>query len=203
MKQLKVTHRYHYSIGPFEKVALEILNDRYARIEKRRWHSKRNYAIELAVLDPEPLRDTHIAYRWLLAVALTVAATFYFADYVLSNLTTLSLGFILGGIATLLGLGLLFILLFLTQSTRRLVFSARFSQLPLLEIPLPWGSEAKAQSFAMDVTRHALKRRQRLDRTDQEMCAGELRMLRRLSEEGVIDESRYNKARQTLLHFPH
>lgn len=203
MAQLEITHRYDYSIGPLEKVQLEILNDRYARISTRRWHTKRDYAIELAVLDPEPQREVHIAYRWLAAIALSLIATFIFLDYILSHLTTLPLGVSLGGTLGLILLTGLFVLLFITQSSRRLLFFARYSQLPLVEIPLPWGSESRAKSFAAEITRHTVVRRNRLDRTDQEMCAGELRMLRRLHEEKVIDEGSYAKARNLLLHFPH
>lgn len=197
--ELTVTHRYDYHAGPIKQVAIEVLNDRYGRVSIRHWRAAREYAIELATLAPEPQRTTHFAWRWLAAAAGMLLGLAGFIAYLMYGSGEISLLVSAGAIALLVALLVLFLYLFVTLSTRHIIFQARFSGVPLVEIPLPVSDRKKGAAFAEVLAGLAQKNRARLHHTDDDMRAGELRMLRRLSEEGAIADAVYDKAKMLLL----
>lgn len=196
---LTVTHHYSYQLGPVEAVKLEVLNNRYGRIHARRWHTSQSYALELATLNPQPNRLTRIAYPWLAAAIGSLLGTLAFLLYLLFGPHRVELTTAASGLAILIALTLLFTTLFFIHSSRRLIFTTRFSQLPLLSVPLPWRRQQSAADFAAKIGLLASENRQRLDYTDEEMRAGEMRMLRRLAEEGAIEAVLYTEAKKVLL----
>ena len=199
---ITVTHRYDYKLGPIEQVAVEVLNDRYGRITKRRWHTAREYAIELATLLPDPIHNLYLAWRWLAASGGALLVMLGFIAYLKFSSNEPSLLVTAGTIAALLALTALFLYLFVILSKRRIIFHARYSGTPLVEIPIPLRNRHKGNSFATEfshLVQSNLARLTRLDHTDQDLRAGELRMLRRLSEEGAIARATYDKAKQLLL----
>lgn len=197
--EITVTNQYDYRQGPIEQVHVEVLNDRYGRVTTRRWRSERQYAIELATLSPEPKMSVHIAWSWLAAAVLMLAGLIGFLAFAKYGSMALPLYEMAGGTILLLVLTLFAFYLFTALSTRRIVFRARFSGTPLVEIPIPVSSRNKGKAFADELSKLAQKNRARLHHSDDDMRAGELRMLRRLSEEGAIDDSDYDKAKILLL----
>lgn len=197
--ELNVTHQYDYKLGPIEQVAIEVLNDRYGRITTRRWHAARNYAIELATLAPEAQHSTHFAWRWLGAAGTMLLGLVGFIAYLKYGHGETSWMVSAGGIAILGLLTALFFYLFFILSKRTIIFRARFSGVPLVEIPIHVSERKKGQAFAEVMSTLAQKNRARLHHTDDDLRAGELRMLRRLSEEGAIASAVYDKAKMMLL----
>jgi hypothetical protein len=197
---LNVTHRYDYKLGPIEQVAIEVLNDRYGRVATRRWHASRNYAIELATLDPEPTQSTHFAWRWLYATGAMLLGLVGFIAYLKYGSGEISTLISAGGVVILLALTALFFYLFLILSKRTIVFQARFSGVALVEIPIPVSDRKKGQAFSKVIGHLAQKNLRRVEHYSQnDLRAGELRMLRRLSEEGAIASASYDKAKMLLL----
>lgn len=199
--ELNITHRYDYKLGPIEQVAVEVLNDRYGRITARRWRVTRNYAIELATLAPEAKHSTHFAWRWLGAAGVMLLGLLGFIAYLKYGSGESSLLISVGGISILAALAALFIYLFIILSKRMIIFRARFSGVPLVEIPIRVSERKKGQAFAEAMSTLAQKNRARLDHSDNDMRAGELRMLRRLAREGAIDSNVYDQAKTLLLRF--
>jgi hypothetical protein len=197
---LNVTHRYDYKLGPIEQVAIEVLNDRYGRIAARRWHASRNYAIELATLDPEAQQSTHYAWRWLYAAGAMLLGLAGFIAYLKYSSGETTLLISAGGIVILAALTALFFYLFVILSTRRIVFRTRYSGVPLVEIPIPVSDRKKGQTFSRVISQLAQKNLSRVEHySENDLRAGELRMLRRLSEEGAIASATYDKAKMFLL----
>jgi hypothetical protein len=197
--EMTVTHHYEYSLGPIEQVSVEVLKDRYGRITTRRWRNQRQYAIELATLAPEPKQIIHIAWSWLIAGIVSLAGLAGFIAFLKYGNSHLPILEAAGGIIGLLVLTVLFFYLFTILSTRRIVFHARFSGTPLIEIPIPMQHRRKGKLLAEELSKLAQKNRARLHHSDDDMRAGELRMLRRLSEEGAIDSNAYDQAKVLLL----
>src|SRR5512139_867016 len=124
---LNVTHRYDYKLGPIERVAVEVLNDRYGRVTSRHWHAKREYSIELATLLPESHQSVYLAWKWLGASGAMLLAMVGFIAYLKFSNNELSLLAKGGTIAGLLALTALFFYLFILLSKRQIVFYARYS----------------------------------------------------------------------------
>jgi hypothetical protein len=197
--EITVTRHYDYALGPFAQTHVEVLNDRYGRITTRRWRTERQYAIELATLAPEPEQTTHVAWRWLIGAVIALAGLAGFIAFLKYGNGELPLLEAAAGVIVLLALTLLFFYLFTVLSTRRIVFHARFSGTPLVEIPIPMRARAKGKAFANELGQLARKNRDRLHHSEDDLRAGELRMLRRLSEEGAINSGAYDQAKILLL----
>lgn len=200
MEKLNITHRYDYKLGPIEQVAIEVLNDRYGRVTTRRWHASRNYAIELATLAPEPQQSTHFAWRWLGAAGAMLLGLVGFIAYLKYGHGESSWLVSAGGVVILGALTALFFYLFVILSKRTIIFCTRYSGVSLVEIPVPVSNRKKGQAFANVISLLAEKNLKRVEHyTENDLRAGELRMLRRLSEEGAIASGVYDKAKMLLL----
>lgn len=197
--ELTVTQHYESRLGPFEKINFEVLNDRYGRITTTRLRKSRNYAIELATLNPKPRQTVKVAWRLLAAGVVTLLGLAGLIYYQMKGSGTLPLPATAGAALLLLALTVLFFRMFTTLSGRRIVFSARFSGIPLVEIPIPVSDRKRGKAFAEVMSMLAQKNRARISHNDDELRAGELRMLRRLSDEGAIASAAYDKAKMQLL----
>ncbi|HEY0634320.1 MAG TPA: hypothetical protein VGE00_02970, partial [Gammaproteobacteria bacterium] len=133
--ELTVTQHYESRLGPFETISVEVLNDRYGRITTSRRRKSRNYAIELATLDPEPRHTMKIAWKCLAAGLVSLLALAGFIYYLMNASAELPLAASLGGGAGLLALTLLFVRMFAALTARHIIFHARYSTTPLMEIP--------------------------------------------------------------------
>src|SRR5512139_3302025 len=116
--EINVTHRYDFKLGPIEQLAVEVLNDRYGRISTRRWHSAREYAIELATLLREPKQSLYLAWHWLIAGAVTLLGLAGFIAYLKYSSSEPSLLVTVATIAILALLAGVFIYLFVQMSRR-------------------------------------------------------------------------------------
>ncbi len=198
--ELTVTQHYESRLGPFEKISVEVLNDRYGRITTTRLRKSRNYAIELATLDPEPRNTLKIAWKWLAAGLVSLLALAGFIYYLMNSSTELPLAASLGGGVLLLALTALFLRMFTALTARHIIFHARYSTTPLMEIPIPVSDRKNGKAFANVISQLAQKNLMRVGHyTENDLRAGELRMLRRLAEQGAIANSDYDKAKTLLL----
>lgn len=196
--ELTVTHHYESRLSPIERATVEVLNDRYCRTTTRRLHTTRDYSIELATLSPAPRHTTDIAWRWLAAGLVSLLALAGLIYYSVNGGGGISPAGI-GAIVLLLAPALLFFYLFATLSARRVIFYGRFSGVPLVAAHFPLRDRRQEKAFAETLSTLAQKNRARLHHTDDDLRAGELRMLRRLSEKGAITRGDYDKAKAVLL----
>lgn len=197
---LTVTHHYASRLGPFEKITIEVLNDRYGRVTTTRLRKSRNYAIELATLTPEAEETLKVAWQWLAAGVVALLALVGLGYYVINGESGLPLPATLGSGLLLLALTLFLLRMFFALSARHIIFRARYSDIPLLEIPIPVSDRKQGQAFAKTISQLAQKNLARVEHySEADLRAGELRMLRRLAEEGALASGDYDKAKTVLL----
>jgi len=153
--------------------------------------STRNYTIDIGILDPQPGRSLKICWgNFLIFVALSGATwTFSLTGFVLN---TMLLPLTLGACA---GLSLI---LTVYRSHDRLVFYSQYGRVPLVVLFNRSPDRATLDSFTDALVQHITDARAHCAGAD-ETLSEELKVHRRLMEEGVISSKRYDLVKQRIL----
>ncbi|HKK05519.1 MAG TPA: hypothetical protein VKA50_06680 [Gammaproteobacteria bacterium] len=177
----------------------ELFNDRYVRVFQARKKQDVEYTIDLLALAPGSERKIHFHWKWLsgACLALTICAAVTFALFrEPSGERMLYLAPILL-IALAACLGMFY--QFFATSQRCQVFSSRFAGVPLVELLVNRPDAARFKAFVQDLEIRIDLVSQKTHLTDNELKAGEMRMLRRLASRGVINDKAYNHAKSLIL----
>jgi hypothetical protein len=175
----------------------QIVNGRNIRIAIGNKARHKIFNVPMLALAEKSKTHLHIAWAWLwLAISGVIAIPLYLYLKALLELKTHVLDFvILAGLvmAALIG----FSMLILNFSRKRIYFTA-YSKVPLFDIligkPDPQSYKEFLNSFetCMQTTRSEWQLR------DEQQIAGEIRMLRRLANEGVITQKVYEEAKDKM-----
>lgn len=156
------------------------------------------YNIDLVALNPRSRREIIWGWKWLYA-ALAVSGILAIALYAIPYLVTTGSDAI-RGVLFLSGVILIvsFILLFFKNTTRQQSFYSRHAGVPLVRLMIGKPDKASQQQFVEHLQQRILKLQSHLDLEIDKQLAGEMKMLRRLTEQGVVTEQRYNQAKDKL-----
>jgi hypothetical protein len=176
---------------------LQIVDGKEIRINIGNPPRQRTYSVQLLALADKSLIRLHIAWGWLGLFLVSVVALvgywlsrsafgFSLAAYEFSYVAGFSLAAILA------------IAMFILKLSRKRVFVSRLAKVKLFEVLIGNPNNRAYKSF-LDQINHSLKEARQFWNLKQEhQVAGEMRMLRRLSEEGVIKQADYEKAKKYL-----
>lgn len=177
----------------------EIFDKRFLRIKHQHKKNQLKFALDMVVLDPKAQHVVHYPWRWLGAGGAAAVLGLALLGLVYSGFNpdyALYLG-LAGALA--LALAGLFAYLFSIDLERKYVFQTRFGRVPIIEL-LENSANAKARSLFIDEVitwvNHTLEK---ANFSDQELRAGELKTLRRLTNEGAVAENLYDKAKNHIL----
>ncbi len=183
-------------LPPSGRQQVILAGDREVRVVVQRGRQTLNYAFDLLALEPAGRTRLYIPWRWL---ALTATAL------LLMVVNQLWLFALLGSVAgwiihALAGLtALLSLYLAMQCLVGQKVFITRVARVPVLRL-------AVNRPSRRDYRRFLAALRERIDALGEtvklpveQRMAGELKMLRRLSRQGVISTETYEKAKKRLL----
>lgn len=172
----------------------EFISQRRLRVSEHSRRGNRSYEIDIIAVDPRGRSVVHVPWSWLsLVIGGAVAA--------LAGWLALAPGGVLqilmlsaSGLAAVAGL-----VMMIRGTRRRRVFVSCHARLPLLDLELNRPDPKWFHSFVAGLERRIAdaRRHKRLERSQQ--LAGEIRMLRRLSEAGVFAPEVYERARSRLM----
>ena len=175
-------------------------NHCHQRVE-RKFGGKTKHRVNLQILDPQPRRRRDLALGWLMGSGIFGILSFlliyriYFsgqpANSLLVSLSVLSLS--LFAIATLLTLFL---------SRKHIRYYSRFGRVPLLELIDNQPDAQDLTDFLRRLSQTIHLSRQQHPRASGDALSFELRDLRRLRDEGVIDAETYERAKQRIFAHP-
>jgi len=178
---------------------LDLFNEHYLCVRTRRMKRQSEFKLEVATLDPEAKKVEDIAWHWLAACAITVGVAAYFVYMLTTSENSATNLPPLGTIATLLLLAGAFALAFILSSERKWVFQTRAASCPLVVIPFRKANREEAAEFASRLQQAIKATTDKKGYSDDDLFAGEMRMLRRLSKSGVISDSLYDSAKKHML----
>jgi hypothetical protein len=153
--------------------------------------SARDYTFDIGILDPQPRRSLKLCWsNFLIFIALCGAAWSIVLTGFMSNTVPLSL--ILGACA---GLSLI---LAVYRSHDRLVFYSHYGRVPLVVLFNRSPNRVALDSFTDTLVQHVEDAKVRYPSAN-ELLSEELKVHRRLMEEGVISNKRYDIVKQRIL----
>jgi len=184
--------------GKYRK--LTIFNDEYCfQAIKNRHKRKYKYRVALAYLDPRPVRERHIAWKWLyatLGLSLLVATTIFsvwFANWVNPSIYLLYL-LIFEISATAICL-----LLFVHNSYDKIIFKSQYGRVKLIEL---LNRNPNKKAFRKFISQFIVQIKQSAKNKgyfQSGFLSQELVELRRLKEETVLDKEEYELAKLAIL----
>jgi hypothetical protein len=176
-------------------IQFTLLRGRELEIARRVGRSRQVYKIDLLALRNPSEKIVTIAWKWWLASLGTFLGTVLLV-LLLNSLQLGGYAWLVGGIGTISSLVLVFVSW--KKGTREQVFYSRHSSIPLVTLRLGSPSKNEFRNFVdlIEAQIKAVNDKFKLTR-DQEL-AGEMRTLRRLSEDGVISMEEYQNSKEVL-----
>jgi hypothetical protein len=184
--------------GTYRK--LTIFNDNYCyQAIKNRHERKYKYRVDLSYLDPHPIRERHIAWKWLYATlglallgALLVYST-WFANW-MEPTFYLSIFLVINVSATLICL-----FLFARNTYDRIIFKSQYGRINLIELLNRYPDKNTFREFVGRFILQIKQAAKAKSYNQSAFLAQELVELRRLKDETVITVVQYEIAKTAIL----
>lgn len=175
----------------------QIVNGRNIRIAIGNKTTQKVYNVPMLALAEKSKPRLHIAWAWFwLAFAGVLAIPVYLATKDWLGLKAQSLDFaVLAGLSVMALIG--FIMLGLNFSRKRVFFTA-YSKVPLFDILIGKPDHKSYKQFLSVIESFQQKTRGEWNLKSHQQIAGEIRMLRRLANEGVVSQRIYETAKDKL-----
>ncbi len=184
--------------GIYRKLTIFNVSQCYEEIKNK--HKRQyKYRIDLSYLNPRPFRMRHIAWKWLYAtLGLTLIGALLIYVTWFTNWIEPSAYFLIFLVVEV-SATLICLLLFFYKSYDRIIFRSQYGRVKFIEL---LNRNPDKKSFRKFIGRFILQiKKSKADKgfSESDFLAQELVELRRLKDEMVISEERYNKAKTLIL----
>lgn len=196
MAETDVILKQRNSLG-FE-LQIKLVDGRELQVASKEHKTKRVYSVDILSLQDKSKKVIFIAWKWLIIslcfFLFTILMLKILPPY-LNNNKNLYLGIILffGVVAGFLGL-----VQFWKHSSRKQIFYSRNAHIPIIELSAGKPTKNSFSHFVNTVEQRIKKFRSHMDITEDKQLIGEMKMLRRLSDDGVISNKLYEAAKAKL-----
>jgi len=174
-----------------------LIKERELRIEDKGIRKTLKFCIDIVALKGESKRKITLGWQWIVAGLVCLLVSFVipmmFSSFFVESLTRY-LVYLLG---VVIAMGC-FYMAWKTTSVKQ-IFYSRNAEVPLIELHAGKPSKDEISTFVAKVEECIRAVQQKMNLSHKRQLAGEMKMLRRLSEEGVISASEYKKAQAILL----
>lgn len=163
-------------------------------ITKKKNADAEKFRVNLDCLSSEPIHQKIIVWKWLVAALLAAALTGLFIFFAIDE-TIQPIYSIVASTITLTA-ALIFTLIFIYQMRNEYIFTGQFGGASLFLIENKKPDQEKFDNFFI-MLQQAIDR----SKTKTSVCdrlIGELKMCRRLRDEGIIDDQAYTMARTRI-----
>ena len=176
----------------------EVFNKHYLRVKKKNRKKTSEYTVDLISLAPECVNVKTIAWVWLGFALMFVIVASALLYHLIGN-------FSLQAFFTFVPLSLLSLLLaaasvamFLYKSSNKKIFVTNYCRYPLAGVILNNPNTIECDRFVEAVEQRIQEAHDSYDISEDKLKAGELKMLRRLREKGVISTTQYEQYKNTI-----
>lgn len=169
----------------------------HAHVSNRR--RSRNYRFNLFALDPEATREWLVDWRWLKIAGSTTSGAALFAIVAMLLPEGGATAYLWSGATLFASLTVLGLAMFLVGTRRVYRFVSEFSRVPLVEVQVGRPDKESCEEFVAALEEAVIAARAGSGLSRDNQLAGELRMLRRLQNEGVVASAVYEDSKSALL----
>ena len=181
-----------------EERSFEIYNKKFLRIHSRNMRNEIRYDINLAMMEPWPIRHRKISWRWLSLVIVMLALSTALGIYMSLNADNLNYGFWIPLLAGAIFFTLGAIILFIIKSPNVMEFRSRYGGCVLISMFYRKPNNRDFNEFVEQLKNRILGATQQLTIDKSQMLAIELKELRRLTSEGAISDADYARAKDRI-----
>lgn len=196
MAENEVILRQRNSLG-FD-IQIKLLDGRELQVVSKGKKAKQTYSVDILSLQDKSKKMFFIAWKWLFAGVSFFLFTLLMLKVLppyLSGNKNLYLGIIL--FAGILG-GVLCFFQFWKHTSKKQIFYSRNAHIPIIELKVGKPSKEKFSAFINALEQRIKKFRAHMDLAEDKQLVGEMKMLRRLSDDGVISKKNYEAAKTKL-----
>ena len=181
-----------------EERHFQLKNNRELRVTSRkaRWHQE--YTVSLLALAQTGQRVLHVGWKWLLLAVSCVVAMFVFLEVQQSFQFNIE-PYVAHVMIVLTLLAMLFLLLCIKSISHSYVYYSQHANIPLIEVMVGKPTKQDYLDFISRLEHRIKELNEFMDLSIDKQAAGELRTVRRLTEEGVLDAKYYETAKAQLL----
>lgn len=180
-----------------------IFDDHYLEVVHKQGKKRQGFRLDIATLSPDFQRCNNIAWHWLAAVVFFTSATVAFVYYAVHNIGLERLQDTLYVIALFFVVSVVAVLLFKLDTARKVTFRTRHANYPLVEVIWCRDREQSFNEFVDMLAERARVIPEQRKLSDEVLCAGEVKMLRRLKNKGIVANNSYEKAKQVIFKHTH
>lgn len=183
--------------GKGKTLSAALIKERELRIENALNRKTTTYCIDVIALRDESQRKLKLGWQWLVAGLVMALVTVGAVEF----LPVLSSDTLFHYLAYVVGLGASAACVFMAWKTTsaKQVFYSRNADVALVEMFAGKPSKKEFSEFIEKVEESIRAIQEKMNLSMKNQLAGEMRMLRRLTEEGVLSASDYRKAQAELL----
>ena len=196
MAENDVSLKQRNSLG-FE-LQIKLIGGRELQVGSKEGKTKRSYSVDILSLQDKSKKEIFIAWKWLFIsigfFIFTMLLLKILPAYLNDN-KNLYLGIILfsGIVAGILGL-----VQFWKHSSRKQIFYSRNANIPIIELSVGKPTKSSFYDFVNKIEQRIKKFRDHMDIAEDKQLIGEMKMLRRLSDDGIISSKLYEAAKTKL-----
>ena len=177
---------------------IKLVDGRELQVASKENKTTRTYSVDILSLQDKSKKVIFIAWKWLIMSAIFFLFTLLMLKLLppyLNDHKNLYLGMILllGIIGSLLGL-----VQFWKHSSRKQIFCSRNANIPIIELSVGKPTKNNFSKFVDTVEQRIKKFRSHMEIAEDKQLIGEMKMLRRLSDEGIISNKSYEAAKAKL-----
>lgn len=178
-------------------VQIRLLNGRELRVEKKEKRNNIKYTIDLLALEDVSKQKVIFGWKWFIAGIVSILLMLLCIKF----LPVLGESALFSGVVYFLGIGAAVGCFFMAWkgTSRKQIFHTRNASVPIVELAINKPSKSDFSKFIAKVERCIKDSRAGKKISTNNQLAGEMKMLRRLSEDGVVSIPVYKKARSGLL----
>lgn len=183
--------------GKGKTLSAALIKERELRVENALNRKTIKYSVDVVALNVESQRKMVLGWQWLVAGLVVLLITILgplVSPLISSEALYSTLFYVLGGAATI---GCFFMAWKATSIKQ--IFYSRNANVPLIELLAGKPARKEFSAFIAKLEESIAAVQQKMDLSIKNQLAGEMRMLRRLSEEGVLSAVDYKKAQADLL----
>ena len=184
------------SLGIITQVKL--IDGRELQVVSKNKKNTQSYSVDILSLQERSKLILIIAWKWLIISAAFILLTLLLLEILPLYLTdnrNLYLGVVL--ITGLLG-SVLSLTLFFKCSTKQQVFFSRNASVPIIKLSKGKPTKEIFSNFIESIENRIKEFQAHMEISEEKQLIGEMKMLRRLSDDGVISKESYELAKEKL-----
>lgn len=177
---------------------IKLVGGRELQVSNKIKKIKQSYSIDILSLQDKSKKTTFIAWKWLIA-----GAGFFLIMLLLLKILPAYLGlnkniYLAGILLTGVTGSLICLVKFLKNTTKKQIFYSRNADVPIITLLVNNPSQEIFTAFVYAVEKRIKKFRSHMDIAEEKQLTGEMKMLRRLCDRGIISKKEYEGAKARL-----